>query len=64
MLSLLGWILPYGEVMSVLALAAGAISVFTDRQYRLDGLVIAGACIAALQLLFGLLLFTMDLAGH
>lgn len=63
-LSLLGWILPYGEVISVLALAGGAVSILTDRQYRLDGLVIAGVCIASLQLFFALLLFTMDLAGH
>ncbi|WP_410579907.1 hypothetical protein [Amycolatopsis sp. lyj-108] len=64
MLSLLGWLLPYGEVASALALAAGALSILTDRQYRLDGLVITGVCIAALQLFFALLLFTMDLAGH
>ncbi|MBE1574276.1 hypothetical protein NQK81_43305 [Amycolatopsis roodepoortensis] len=64
MLALLAWVLPYGEVASVLALAAGATSAFTDRQYRLDGLVVAGVCIAALQLFFALLLFTMDLAGH
>lgn len=63
-LGLLGWLLPYGEVASVVVLAAGAISILTDRQYRLDGLVIAGVCIAALQLFFALLLFTMDLAGH
>ncbi len=63
-LSLLGWLLPYGEVASALALAAGALSILTDRQYRLDGLVITGVCIAALQLFFALLLFTMDLAGH
>lgn len=63
-LGLLAWLLPYGEVASVLALAAAAWSVFTDRHYRLDGLVVAGACVAALQLFFGLLLFTMDLAGH
>jgi len=63
-LSLLGWLLPYGEVASALAVTTGAISILTDRQYRLDGLVIAGVCIAALQLFFGLLLFTMDLAGH
>jgi hypothetical protein len=63
-LSLLGWLLPYGEVASVLALATGTVSMLTDRRYRLDGLVVTGVCIAALQLFFALFLFTMDLAGH
>jgi hypothetical protein len=38
--------------------------MLTDRQYRVDGLVVTGVCIAALQMFFALVLFTMDLAGH
>ncbi|MBK1783810.1 hypothetical protein [Prauserella cavernicola] len=63
-LAILGWLVPFGEVLSVLALGAGALALWLGRRLRLDGFAVAGCCIASAQLFFALLLWTMELSGH
>lgn len=63
-LGLLSWLVPFGELVGVLAATAGTTSVLTDREYRVDATAIAGIGIAGTGLFFSLLLLAMTLSGH
>lgn len=63
-LGLLSWLLPIGgEVVAIVAVACGTVSIVTRREYRIDWTAVAGICVATAQLFFALILLAMHASG-
>lgn len=59
-LGLLCWLAPIGgEVVAAAAIASGAGSIATRREYRIDWTATAGICVGALQLYLALMLYVI-----
>ncbi|MQA08695.1 MAG: hypothetical protein GEU98_09135 [Pseudonocardiaceae bacterium] len=64
LLALGSWATPLaGPAMALAATIAGAVSIATRRQFRIDWTAIAGIVTGLGQLLFALILFTMETSG-
>lgn len=59
-LALASWLFPFGEVVAVLAIITGGVSIATRREYRVDWTAAAGVCVGAAQLYFALMLGLMQ----
>lgn len=63
-LGLLCWLAPIaGEAVAAAAIASGAGSIATRREYRIDWTAVAGICAGALQLYLALMVFVMTASG-
>lgn len=61
-LGVLCWLAPIGsEVVAAGAIACGAGSIATRREYRIDWTAVAGISAGALQLYLALMLFTITI---
>lgn len=63
-LGLLCWLTPIGgEIVALVAIGCGTISIVTRRPYRIDWTAVVGICLGMGQLFLALILFVNGVSG-